>query len=246
MSHKNLTETNSAEDGVMRFEPVLEELNSLLKGDGLPRETIELVDGMFDQPMISRGQHHEEYHREPNEAKQPATLRKNCVYIVAIVVTEPETNSVLMVQEAKSDCHGLWYLPAGRVENKETLDDAARRECLEESGMQFEPKTLAAIEMSHRGWFRFIYSGELVGGHLKSPNEADGESLQAAWLPVDALLKRADKQHRLRSSDILWLLEVVPDVARAVIKEKRAPALLPLPKGRDRMYLCCVLAFKEE
>lgn len=35
---------------------------------------------------------------------------------------------VLMVQEAKPDCYKLWYLPAGRVEVGESLEEALRRE----------------------------------------------------------------------------------------------------------------------
>lgn len=35
---------------------------------------------------------------------------------------------VLMVQEAKQDCYKQWYLPAGRVEVGESLEEALRRE----------------------------------------------------------------------------------------------------------------------
>lgn len=33
-----------------------------------------------------------------------------------------------MVQEAKPDCYKQWYLPAGRVEVGESLEEALRRE----------------------------------------------------------------------------------------------------------------------
>ena len=35
---------------------------------------------------------------------------------------------VLMVQEAKQDCYKQWYLPAGRVEVGESLEEALKRE----------------------------------------------------------------------------------------------------------------------
>lgn len=35
---------------------------------------------------------------------------------------------VLMVQEAKPDCYKQWYLPAGRVEVGESLQEALKRE----------------------------------------------------------------------------------------------------------------------
>lgn len=41
-----------------------------------------------------------------------------CYVVVGVVI---EDGKVLMIQEAKPSCRGLWYLPAGRVEQKETL-----------------------------------------------------------------------------------------------------------------------------
>lgn len=39
-----------------------------------------------------------------------------------------QQEEVLMVQEAKHDCYKEWYLPAGRVEVGETLEEALKRE----------------------------------------------------------------------------------------------------------------------
>lgn len=36
-----------------------------------------------------------------------------------------------MVQEAKPDCYKQWYLPAGRVEVGESLEEAMKREVSE-------------------------------------------------------------------------------------------------------------------
>ena len=33
-----------------------------------------------------------------------------------------------MVQEAKQECFGQWYLPAGRMEEGEAMEEAMRRE----------------------------------------------------------------------------------------------------------------------
>lgn len=41
-------------------------------------------------------------------------------FIVSAVIVN-EASQVLMIQEAKYSCHGTWYLPAGRVEKKESL-----------------------------------------------------------------------------------------------------------------------------
>ncbi|XP_014875074.1 8-oxo-dGDP phosphatase NUDT18 isoform X1 [Poecilia latipinna] len=61
------------------------------------------------------------------ELSKPATLRKNVTYIVCGVIFN-EQEEVLMVQEAKPDCYKQWYLPAGRVEVGESLEEALRRE----------------------------------------------------------------------------------------------------------------------
>ena len=41
-----------------------------------------------------------------------------CYVVVGVAIDD---GKVLMIQEAKPSCRGQWYLPAGRVEKKETL-----------------------------------------------------------------------------------------------------------------------------
>jgi len=41
-----------------------------------------------------------------------------CYVVVGVAI---DNGKVLMIQEAKPSCRGQWYLPAGRVEKKETL-----------------------------------------------------------------------------------------------------------------------------
>lgn len=86
------------------------------------------------------------------EQSKPAALRKNITYIVGAVIFNEKASAVgapsarppllrmlthvgvllqeevLMVQEAKPDCYKQWYLPAGRVEVGESLEEALRRE----------------------------------------------------------------------------------------------------------------------
>lgn len=61
------------------------------------------------------------------DQSKPATLRKNVTYIVCGVIFN-DKDEVLMVQEAKQDCYKQWYLPAGRVEVGESLEEALKRE----------------------------------------------------------------------------------------------------------------------
>ncbi|KAL1455709.1 hypothetical protein WDU94_009784 [Cyamophila willieti] len=118
-------------------------------------------------------------------------LKKTVTYIVMAVIINSK-NAVLMMQEAKTMCNGAWYLPAGKVEEGETLEEAVKREVLEETGLEMKPTTLLAVETA-RYWARFIFTGEIVGGKLKTLDSSDHHSLQAQWLLDEkAVMHRAD------------------------------------------------------
>lgn len=114
-----------------------------------------------------------------------------------------------MIQEAKRSCAGEWYLPAGRVEANETFEDAVKREVVQETGFDFEPTTLLKVESSHGTWFRFVYTGNVIGGELKTVAKADQESLQASYISDISKLT-------LRSPDCLKLI----DLGREYLKHR--------------------------
>jgi 8-oxo-dGDP phosphatase len=96
-------------------------------------------------------------------------MAHKAVIIVAIVVVENE--KILMVQEAKAECYGKWYLPAGKVEINENIIDAAKREVLEETGLFIEIHGAFSIEhhcFPEFDWLRFGLNGKIVGGALKT------------------------------------------------------------------------------
>lgn len=45
-----------------------------------------------------------------------------------------------------------------------------------------ELDTLLLVEAASKAWFRFILTGTVTGGQLKTPAQADSESLQAKWI----------------------------------------------------------------
>jgi len=127
------------------------------------------------------------------------TVKKSVVYIVGAVIFN-EKGEVLMMQEAKSSCAGQWYLPAGKMEPGEDISEAAVREVLEETGLEFEVSTLLLVESAGGSWYRFVVTGHVTGGRLKTPADADSESLQAKW--VEDISKMS-----LRANDILPHIE---------------------------------------
>ncbi|KAH8394606.1 hypothetical protein KR215_011987 [Drosophila sulfurigaster] len=125
---------------------------------------------------------------------------KTINYIVACVMFN-EHDELLMIEEAKPSCAGKWYLPAGRMEQGESITEAAARELFEETGLNAEITTLLALESAGGSWFRFVLTGRITGGRLKTPADADAESIQALWL-------RDPKEVPLRANDILNIISI--------------------------------------
>ncbi|XP_013191632.1 8-oxo-dGDP phosphatase NUDT18 [Amyelois transitella] len=162
-------------------------------------------------------------------------LGSNVTYVVACVIIN-ERNEVLMMQEAKESCAGKWYLPAGRMEKNETIIQAVKREVLEETGLQCEPKTLLVVETAGGMWYRFVLTGEIVGGELKTPAKADKESLQAKWI--------ANLQEiTLRANDIVHLIEktqmYMQKKSSGLWHQEILPA--PIPHIKDMLRLIIVI-----
>jgi ADP-ribose pyrophosphatase len=105
------------------------------------------------------------------------------VAIGAVVIKE---NKILLVKRDKEPGKGKWAIPGGSVKLAETLQEAAEREVLEETGLTIKAKepvyTFDLIERDHRGRIRFHYviidlMADLIGGELRPSDDA----LDARW-----------------------------------------------------------------
>ncbi|KAL4660177.1 8-oxo-dGDP phosphatase NUDT18 isoform X1 [Arapaima gigas] len=165
------------------------------------------------QTVLDGGGLQTEHFDSSPETVQPVVLRKTVCYIVCAVIFN-EKNEVLMVQEAKLECHGRWYLPAGRMERSESIVEAMMREVKEEAGLDCQPITLLRVEEQGPQWIRFVLLAEETGGSLKTEAEADTESIQAQWWDQESPLP-------LRGRDILCLID-------AGLKYRKKPWFTPV------------------
>lgn len=161
----------------------------------------------------------------------PITKKTVCYIVCGILFNDD--GEVLMMQEAKKSCYGLWYLPAGRMELNETIEEAVQREVLEETGIEFQPTSLLSVEVSSGFWYRFTLTGHVTGGSLKTTAQQDKESLQAKWCSVE-LIKSGRKGFPLRASDILPLIDLA-------VKCRNSPSpsvtLMPVVKPHTKLLL---------
>lgn len=125
------------------------------------------------------------------------------VGVAAVVLRD---NQVLLVQRGRDPGKGSWGLPGGMLELGETLADGARREVMEECGVEIEVGPLVAVfepmQRDENGRLRFHYVvvdylARYVTGEPRAGDDAD----DARWVDLGALewlLMRKE------TSDVIW------------------------------------------
>jgi len=110
----------------------------------------------------------------------------------AVVIHE---GRVLLVKRGKPPSEGLWAIPGGSVELGETLQGAAEREILEETGIKIKANnpvyTFDAIQRENSGKIRFHYViVDLLADYLDGEPKAGDDAHEVRWvepLGVNAL-----------------------------------------------------------
>jgi ADP-ribose pyrophosphatase YjhB (NUDIX family) len=107
----------------------------------------------------------------------------------AVIVHE---GKVLLIQRAQEPLRGEWSLPGGALELGETIEEAVRREVLEETGLIVEPIAVVEVfdrisrdeEMRVRYHYVLIdFLCRVTGGSLACASDA----ADARWISPDDL-----------------------------------------------------------
>lgn len=128
---------------------------------------------------------------------------------VGTVLLDPERGVLLLYRHRFIGDFWGWEIPAGRVEDGEALEEAARRECVEEVG--WSPGRLTHLTTYH-------YAGGLSDGRFAlflgedvteiGPPTDTAEAERIAWVPlveVRELVRSGQVGDGLSLSALLWL-----------------------------------------
>lgn len=94
-----------------------------------------------------------------------------------------EDGRILLVERGREPLKGYWSLPGGAVETGERLEDAVRREVMEETGLEVDVVSLIEVferimpDAAGNAEYHFVlmdYLCRVVGGKLGAADDASG------------------------------------------------------------------------
>lgn len=106
--------------------------------------------------------------------------------VPAVSVAVLRDRSIMLVRRGRAPSKGLYAFPGGRVENGETLEDAARRELMEETGIEVGTLVpLREILIDSRDDGGAVYLLTVFGArHVRSDPVAADDADEAAFFSL--------------------------------------------------------------
>ena len=124
-----------------------------------------------------------------NEINSKEYPNRPALAVGAVVFRE---GRILLVKRGNPPAKGVWAIPGGSVELGETLEQAAQREVLEETGIRVRAGkpvySFESIERDKDGQVRFHYyivdlEAEYLDGEIRAGDDAE----KAQWVALDQL-----------------------------------------------------------
>jgi ADP-ribose pyrophosphatase len=112
-----------------------------------------------------------------------------CVAVGAVVF---HNNGVLLVRRGQPPSQDLWAIPGGKVGLGETLQEAAEREILEETGVTIHARrpiyTFDLLEKDEHGRIQFHYVIiDLIADYVAGQIHAGDDAREVRWVRPDDL-----------------------------------------------------------
>jgi ADP-ribose pyrophosphatase len=106
---------------------------------------------------------------------------------VAVGAVVFKDECILLVRRGQPPAEDLWAIPGGSVEIGETLQEAAEREILEETGIQIRASkpiyTFEVIDRDAAGKVRFHYViVDLVADYVMGEPSPGDDAIEARWV----------------------------------------------------------------
>jgi len=123
------------------------------------------------------------------------------VGVGAIVIKD---DAVLLVRRGINPGKGLWAIPGGNLNLGETLQDAAEREIMEETGIEIKAKlpphiTFDLIDRDGEGKIRFHYViVDLIADYVSGEPKGADDALDARWVKIKELDKMPVSKNTLK------------------------------------------------
>jgi 8-oxo-dGTP diphosphatase len=112
--------------------------------------------------------------------------------IVGVGAILIEEGRVLLIRRGQEPLKGEWSLPGGVVELGESLEDAVRREALEETGLEIEPagivEVVSSIARDEHGAIRYHYViVDFLCRRLRGESRPGSDASDLRWVAREEL-----------------------------------------------------------
>jgi 8-oxo-dGTP diphosphatase len=104
--------------------------------------------------------------------------------VVGVGVVLVQDGKVLLVRRGRNPGRGLWAVPGGKVRRGEPMRDAARRETLEETGLEVEIGDVVWVGEYLEADDHIVlidFAGSVLGGGLRAGDDAD----EVLWVALE-------------------------------------------------------------